>query len=136
MITFKGVGFVYKLDVPYLITALTSAVVLLGLATNLVMVYAKYLHSAGAMIRNVSMERLSVGTRLAKIALRNVTNASSFVQLDKTGDHKVKISDLRKTFEEAGANLTAEEGKAIATLIIARSNDNGATLPLLHRLKI
>jgi len=122
----QGSGIIYRLDVTHLVTTLTSTIVMLGLATTLTGLVGKYLWPTRQMIYNKSVERLAIGERLAEIALKAATYATTFANLEHTGDNKVDIVDLVHNFAKAGAPLSPEEAHAIGALIIARANANSS----------
>jgi len=132
---FTSKGFIYRVDATALMNLFTNFIVLLGLTSTVTSFVAKYLWRDRKMIRNKSEERLAVGTRLAEIAIKAVTYAATFGNLEKTGDGKVTSDDLVKVFNKAGAPFTPQEAKAMATMIICRSNDDDPSTEPLDALR-
>jgi len=120
---FSGTGSVYKFDFNFAVTQLTNAVVLMGLASTIVILFAKHMWTSRKMISNKSTEKLAVGTRLAEIVLKTVTHANSFNSL-KRDTEVITADDIMRTFNAAGARLTDEEAKEYAAFVLDRVNND------------
>mmetsp|Transcript_49329 Transcript_49329/g.128696 ORF Transcript_49329/g.128696 Transcript_49329/m.128696 type:complete len:537 (-) Transcript_49329:426-2036(-) len=118
---FTGKGFVYQLDIPYLITTVTSSIVLLSVAATITGAIATFFWPAKRMIRNKTQEQLSIKTRLAEIALKAVSYALTFSILGGN-DGKVDTSELSAALHKANVPVTGEEAKMMANLIISHTN--------------
>jgi len=123
---FSGTGSVYRLDYNYAVTQFTNAIVLLGLASSVSIFIARSLWPTRQMIKNKSIEKLAVGTRLAEIALKAVTHSVAFAGL-KRGAGGVKVEDITFALQNAGADISHEDAVAMARFIITRVNDDGST---------
>jgi len=124
---FSGKGYVYRFDIVFFVTQLTTGLVLLSLATTVTGYVAKYLWPTRRMIYNKATERLAVGTRLAEIALKTATHAVNFRALkDGASRESLRASDLADAFSSVldEEQLSAEQALQLATMCIARANDD------------
>ena len=118
---FKSKGFVYRIDTTALLALFTNSIVLLGLTSSVTAFVAKNLWRDRQMILNKSEEHLAVGTRLTEIAVKALSYAATFANLERTGDGKVTSDDLVTVFEKAGAPFSKVSHESWLTAAQSRS---------------
>lgn len=122
---FRGMGQVYALDWLYLLNALLSGVVLLGVAKTITSIIAKWLYydrTICKMIRNKAMERLAVGTHLAELGVKAAAYAATFNSLDDDSDGYIDVKDIVKSLKDTKYEIADSKLHAIALLVIKRSS--------------
>jgi len=122
---FRGTGLVYALDWLYLFNAFLAGIVLLGVAKTATSIIAKWFYYDRAtckMIRNKSMERLAVGTRLAELGVKAAAYSAIFNNLDDDSDGYIDVKDLVKSLKNTQYSMADSKLHAIASLVIKRSS--------------
>jgi len=91
-------------------------------ATSIIAKWFYYDRATCKMIRNKSMERLAVGTRLAELGVKAAAYSAIFNNLDDDSDGYIDVKDLVKSLKNTQYSMADSKLHAIASLVIKRSS--------------
>ena len=118
---FYATGRLYRFDWFYLLSSLVNALVLLGSANTVAVMYAQFLAPDAMLIKNSTREQFKYEQHLAEIGMKAALTVGSFVQLDSSSDGQLDMEELVEAFARI-PGMSFEQAFAISHLILTSAD--------------